>query len=480
MARLSRRQALSFTGLTLASAVLAACAGGAPPAPTAAPVRPATAAQPTAAGQSAGPAKPTPGANPTSAAKPTAAAPAATNGQTATLHLLAWGDPQETKARGFQIQAFEADNPTIKMIFDHTPTADYLTKLNTMLASGDVPDVIYIGNGDMWRYASLGSLLPLTPLIQRDNFDTTQIYEKILKLYEVDGVQYGFPADAPSQQLFHNTSMFQATGAALPSYDWKDPNWNWNAFLESAKKLTQPAANGQAAKYGFVVQTGFRAWWIWVVANGGQMFNADNTKCLLDQDPSVEAFQFLADLIHKYKVAPRVDANTTQLPYDQFTGGRLGMLTYWPALELTRQNMKVGQWDVAPHPQGKVGKASSGGGTGHHIGKASKYPEQAWTFLKWTLGTKGANIWVQYMGIVSPVKAIDQTDAFLQPGKPPKHIKVFLDGLDYLAADPRHPKFPQVINAVSKNLDDLWNGNKNAKQALTAAVQDANKAIASS
>ena len=92
---------------------------------------------------------------------------------------------------------FRQAHPEIHVEFLHTPD-QYLDKLQTMLAGGDVPDVIYLGNGDVPSFASRNQLAEYDSLIARDSFDTSDIFAANLALYNVDGVQYGFPADAPS------------------------------------------------------------------------------------------------------------------------------------------------------------------------------------------------------------------------------------------------------------------------------------------
>ena len=139
------------------------------------------------------------------------------------------------------------DSPTLELFNDavdgididfvHTPT-DYMTKLLTQIAGGDYPDIIFLGNGNIEPFVARGQLLPLDDFIARDNFDTADISQQNLKLYNVDGVQYGFPADAPNQQLFYNKTIFDEAGVEVPSSDWEDEGWNWDAFLDKAKAVT--------------------------------------------------------------------------------------------------------------------------------------------------------------------------------------------------------------------------------------------------
>jgi len=383
------------------------------------------------------------------------------------IRLIAWGNPTEVEAREVTIGMFEEEFPAIKVNFLHTPQ-NYMDKLQTMLAGGDYPDVMYLGNGDILPFVSKDQLLALDDMIERDGIDTSDIFAANLALYNVDDKQYGFPADAPSQQLFFNKTMFEEAGVPVPSSDWEDPSWDWDTFLEAAKALTDKDNN----QWGWQTKPGnFRAGWIFVTANGGTFFNEDGTKCLLNEEPAVEAYQFLADLIHVHKVAPPVDVAQEMGQAELFQSGITAMETWWPAIGRMRTNIKDFEWDVAPHPAGAVTKSCSGGGTGHTLSKHAPHAEEGWEFMKFMITTAAVEKWTEIMGIVPPLESVAQTDTFLQPGKPPEHITVFTEGAAYLRPDPRHPKFPEANTILQAELDYVWTGERSAQEALDTAVQ---------
>ena len=202
-----------------------------------------------------------------------------------TLRLTAWGNPTEVQAREATLALYDEIQDAIDIEFIHTPGSDYMTKLQTQLAGGDYPDVMFLGNGNVEPFVARGQLLALDDYLARDNFDTSDISQQNLKLYNVDGVQYGFPVDAPNQQLFYNKTLFDAAGIDAPPADWEDESWTWDAFLEKAVALTDK----EAGIWGWQVKTGFRAWWIWVTANGGDFFNEEGTECVLNSAAAVEA-----------------------------------------------------------------------------------------------------------------------------------------------------------------------------------------------
>lgn len=390
-----------------------------------------------------------------------------------TIRLMAWGNPTEVEARQATIEMFHEAHPNIRVDFMHTPE-DYMVKLQTMLAGGDYPDVIFLGNGDVLPFVTRGQLLGLNDLIARDSVDTSDIFPRILSLYNVEGQQYGFPVDAPNQQLFYNKTMFDEAGVEYPSSDWADESWTWDAFLEKAVALTDRSQN----RWGFQVLPGFRAWWIWVTANGGSFFNADGTACVLNEPPAVEALQFLADLIHVHQVAPPLDVASEMGGATLFQSGITAMETWWPAIGYMRTNIADKfEWDVAPHPAGAAGKSTAGGGTGHTISAHSAHPEEAWEFLKFVISQPTVERWTDIMGVVPPLQSVAESETFLKPDQPPEHILVFTEGSEYLKPDPQHPSFTQASQIAVSELQRLWIGGTTAQEVADDIVSQVNRLL---
>jgi multiple sugar transport system substrate-binding protein len=340
-----------------------------------------------------------------------------------------------------------------------------------MLAGGDAPDIIFLGNGDYPFFAERGALKPLDEYIKRDGLDLSDVFPGALALYEFQGKQWGFPVDFPNQELFYNVTMFQEAGLPEPSPDWEDDSWNWDALLTTAQKLTRDLdGDGRIDDWGFQVKTDFRGWWVWVAANGGEVFKKDGKGLALDQKPAIDALQFLGDMIHKHKVSPTVELANAMGGYEMFLGGNVGMATFWPAIGRLRDEIKDFEWNVVPHPQGAVGRAAAGGGTGHFISASTKHPEEAWTLMKFLVSEECVYLWTKIMGVVPPLQSVAESDVFLIPGAPPANILVFTEAAPYLRPDPRHTQFAQVSSILGEELDYLWLNRKTAAEAVQGAV----------
>lgn len=393
---------------------------------------------------------------------------------TVTIELMAWGNPTEYEAREATLGMFHEAQSAIQVNFTHVPD-EYGTKLQTRLAGGDFPDVFFAGNGDIVPHVSRNLLAPLDAWIDADGMDTSDIFPDNLALYNVDDVQYGFPVDAPNHAIFYNKTMFDEAGIDLPSSDWEDASWNFDAFLERAIALTDRDNN----QWGWQVKTGFRPIWIWITANGGGFFNEDGTETVVNQAPTVEALQFLADLIHVHQVAPTIDVATEMGGGELFQSGITAMESWWPAIGLMRTNIADKfEWDVAPPPAGAAGKTTVGGGTGHVVSSNAPNPEEAWQLMKFLIEPETVAVWTDIMGIVPPLQSVAQGPAFLKPDEPPDHIDVFIEGNQgYLRPDPRHPQFSQAQQIFQSGVQRLWLGEADAQTILDDVAGQINRIL---
>jgi multiple sugar transport system substrate-binding protein len=95
-------------------------------------------------------------------------------------------------------------------------------------------------------------LADLTPLIERDKWDTSDFIPEVFAIYNVEGKQYGIPFLTTGSYVYYNMKLFDEAGVPYPPSDWNDKSWTWDAFLETAKKLTKNPDDPSTAVYGGV------------------------------------------------------------------------------------------------------------------------------------------------------------------------------------------------------------------------------------
>lgn len=372
-----------------------------------------------------------------------------------------WGDPNELPPNYEVIEAFEAAHPHIKIETQHAPWSSYFDRIQTQMAGGTAPDVMFLNN--IPSYAARGALMPLNELVERNGFDTSPYYDELLRIFSYEGELYGFPRDNDTTILYYNKDMFDEAGVAYP-----DGTWSWKEFLEAAQKLTKRDERGRVTQYGVVLES--NKYYNFIHQNGGDMFDdpLNPTKYIGDSPETIEAMQFMADLINKYEVAPSFAqmlqlGNSTEL----FASGLVAMAMTNAARVPTFQQAGF-NWGVAPLPTGPNGiRANSMSGAGYVISANTKHLEEAWTFFEFLCGEQGQSIFAS-TGVAVPAYRSEGTrDAFVN-ALPEGFGEVFLN-------DTEHGKIPPLFNGyvelnstvITPALDLLFIGEATAEEVLT-------------
>lgn len=137
---------------------------------------------------------------------------------------------------------------------------------------------------------------------------------------EVDGKYYAVPQLGQQWGFYYRPSLLQAAG-----YD--SPPKTRDELLEMAQKLT----SGDVFGYGFAAGDNFSAYESYLsilYMLGGRLLHDGKVK--VDTPEAETALQFLVDLVHKYKVAPKasVELKESELG-DMFVGGKIAMMGQW-------------------------------------------------------------------------------------------------------------------------------------------------------
>lgn len=390
--------------------------------------------------------------------------------------LMRWGNPEELKVTKEGLQKFSAQHPQIQVDFQHVPT-NYYDKLKTMLAGGVGPDVFIIGAAYATDYAARRVSADLTPLVQRDKFDLSDFIPAGVNQYRWRGGLYGLPRGLGRSGLVFNRQIFKDAGVADPPHDWRASNWTYQDFVDIGNQLTKPAGNGQPPQYAFAINPGnLRLWLTFVWSNGGEVFNVDGTECLLTQPASIEALQYLQDLIHKHHVAPRPDALQEQNVMSLFATGRVAIDFTEPFTFATRRREAKFHWDCAVTPSGAKGRVPGGGGAGWDLSAGSQQRDAAWELFKMLTSKDFQTAEQEQHTTTTPRISITNSPAFLDftlSDGTPVDMRVYADNVQIMRPDPQLLRWDEVINTLNRELGYLWDGTRPAK----AVAQSAKKAV---
>lgn len=161
------------------------------------------------------------------------------------LRMTVWGSPEEVAPYKKAIQNFEAKHPSVKVELQHI-AADYDTKLTTMVAGNDVPDIAMMESGTIaFPMAEQGKFYNLQEFLDTDaDISPDTLVPNITYSLEPGNV-IGIGPGPESFGLFYNEDIFKEAGVEPPPSNVADA-WTWDEFVEVAKKLTVDM-NGKTA-----------------------------------------------------------------------------------------------------------------------------------------------------------------------------------------------------------------------------------------
>ncbi len=379
---------------------------------------------------------------------------------------------------------FMAANPGVTI--EHQPIPqDYNTKIQTLMAAGTPAD-IYRYLQEVTPIVTVHEKkmhLQLDDYITRDSYDLTDFRPDAIKLYQWEGATYALPRDYGNQNLFYNLDLLDAAGIEKPSADWEDKSFTFDKFLEIAQALTKKSGD-TTEQWGCLVNRGQRPWASWLYSNGGALVHKDDrgvaTECALTDEASVEALQFLQDLMFKHEVAPRPDLESELGGFELFASGKVGIMLNNPSAVTRYRTIESFKWDVSALPIGKAERrGTGGGGTGWAAAAATKAPDVAWQFLAY-ISSEQAELDEVAIGATTPSRvSVVTSEAFLDPTKPPASAKGFADAQEYVVRDPVHVRWPEITQRVyTPKMDLLWGGTESAAAVAQMIADEANPLFA--
>jgi len=372
------------------------------------------------------------------------------------------------------IKEFEKEYPNIEVELISAP--DYPQKVQTMITGGEPPDITYFQIEEFRPFAIRGVLMDLNEFIRKDKeFNPKDYYSFMIEDSKYENKIYWMPAYFSPVALFYNKTLFDEAGLEYPN-----DKWTWKEFLTAAKKLTKDKdGDGRTDQFGFgggLWNT--HRWPIMVWQNGGEIFNKDGTKCVMDSKEAVESIQFCYDLEHKYNVAPKIEEGEQAKGQDinqMFSSGRIAMFFttryYVPVLRQTKDF----QWDVAPvfHQKRRSTCYVAGG---YSILKGSKHPEEAWKFVKFLVGKTGARLSAEAGRALPALKSIVE-EAVIHPGIPPENDKVFIELAKYSRSAPDMMIGGDVLSKLNMQFEYMRIGKLTPEELCKKFTEIANTSL---
>ena len=304
------------------------------------------------------------------------------------ITIVDWNTGTASDLQKAACQEYMDSHPGIEIDHQTIPYDDYNTKLNTLIAAGETPDIYYASDLLALKYGTEGIAMDLAPLYEEAGVD---VDEKFIKpaMYGTDGKLYGLAYGVVATIMFYNKDIFDAAGVEYPSSDPANPD-TWDEWVEKLQKVTVDMAgkhpgedgfNALATKtYGTLAPSWYYHLSTFLHSNEGSFF--DGEKYTLDNEAGKEVIQAVDDLTNKYQVAPTPTAEDA-LPEvaSMFKEGQLA--TYisgsYEYIDIAAENPNIG---IAAIPMFKR-PATIGWAACCEISATTEHPKEVFDFFRW-------------------------------------------------------------------------------------------------
>lgn len=340
-----------------------------------------------------------------------------------TLSYYNWSPDMEDQELEV-IAAFEEAHPHITVEFESVDTPEYWTRAETMAASGDLPDVMYMSSGYVEEWIQDGLIISVQEYVDRDIDESLYALDTAEDARHPEtGELHAFPYAFVSTVLFYNVDAFEEAGVPEPT-----EGWTWDDFLEAAQATTIGDAGSPKERYGHTFFGRYTHIESWIFQNDGHILSEDGAVVI--DDNAAEALEFLESLVHEHEVAPEPREMEGLSRHEPFATG-LSAMWVDGIFEIPAIRGGVGDdftWRMAPIPRGPQATEDVAYGWADlmAITADSEHPEEAWLLIEWLSGENRPAEYVE-TGKIPTYLPTAEDEAIVQPDEQPDNQELMVE-----------------------------------------------------
>jgi multiple sugar transport system substrate-binding protein len=312
--------------------------------------------------------------------------------------------PERTEVLKGMVDGYKAANPGVDVEIVSVPWGQAFETVATMIAGGDIPDVIEMP--DTWQALYADQLMPLDDRIAGWENGST-LTQKTLDMGKLANgkmtmIPYGFYLRA----MFYNKKLLAEAGVAEPPKTMDE----FMAASEAVSKLD--------GKYGYCLRggPGGTNGWIMMAAvmNGTNEFFTADGQSRINEPGSVAGLQFLMDMYQKgYAPKDSVNWGFNEIVAG-FYSGTCAFLDQDPdALIAIAERMPAEDFAVIPMPVGPSGKAfPTIGFAGWSVFNSTEHADDAWNLVAYLSSPESNSSWAKRVGVIPIHQGADQDPFF--------------------------------------------------------------------
>jgi len=389
------------------------------------------------------------------------------NDVTLTLAIPGFDSGTRTHIEALLKEDFAEKYPNIKVetvLIPNNDWGDYFTKIKTMMAAGNAPDVARVAIEGIQMMAEKNMALPLNSYIEAhpeyvENYD--DLHPNLQRPFVLDDKIYGLTWDWNNMVTHINLDMLEDAGLPFP-----DENWGTEEFLKYAKALTREV-DGQKI-YGCALPPFYFGMESFLYNFNAAVLTDDMSQSALDSPEAREAFQFFHDLIYKYQVAPIPDINPTQMMINRQVA--MVFAGRWPIAGWKENNL---HYDIQYIPSFKTNQVIFGSGA-WPVMKTTKHPEEAYILAAYLCGVKSQSS-LKEVHIPTRISVMEK----VLPKSPPRNTMLYRKSADIARAVQSPPEYPEIseifmryFNAIMTDAMTIEDGLKAAHEEINAVLSE--------
>ncbi|SHK91636.1 carbohydrate ABC transporter substrate-binding protein, CUT1 family [Selenomonas ruminantium] len=373
------------------------------------------------------------------------------------------------------IKRFEAEHPGVRVKYvSGIRKDDYSEWLAERLLKGEEPDIFVVPSQDFDLYASIGALLPLDRVMNKDaDFDPSVYYPKALEDGRCKGISYALPVGSVTTLMFVNKTLLAKEGIPIP-----DNTWTWQDFLRICKAVTKDTnGDGRLDQFGVYDYTWRKA----ALTNDARIFSEDGKSADFSSQNMEEVMRFMAELhaVSQGQEVTAKDFDMGKVAFRPFTFAEYR--TYKPYPWRIKKYSSF-EWDCIKLPAGPSGSNSSIMQT-MLVGISARSGEQrlAWELLKTLCYDPVIQEMVLTKSQALPVRRdvveSDRAQELLMettPGSEKMDLKTVSEVMVDCMTEPKFPRYKEAMNLADNRLYHVLQENSSLSNALSQVQKEIN------
>lgn len=370
-----------------------------------------------------------------------------------------WGNPDAIGVEQEIIDAFEAQYPNIKVEPVVSGYGEYHTKMLTMLAGGQAPDVMRIDSYFFQDFTKMNAFRQIDDLVARDNLDLDAYYKQGIAENTYKGNLYGLPWGTAALYMLINLDVMEEANLELPDMDWTVDD-----FTEILK-----AFGDKDDVYGYATElNNIASLFPFVWANGGDIFSEDRTEFTLNSPKATAALQNIADMYQAGLLPQDSVIADPDILTRWFVNNKVAMRMGSAAEILSLQKVEGVRFEAWPMPGAAKKDTTVFKSNVVGLNGKSDKTEAAWTFLKYLRGDEGETLYMKAKRIPPTLDNQKYWDLY---GDITKYPKLIEENSRQIAKTyghnlPIRPGWLEVQQIITPTYAQIFLGEMTAQEAM--------------